>query len=85
MKQTLQVVQMTTHHMLQVTELIKDVVNLLENDPIKLFKWFSDSQMKANKDKCHLLVSVSKNITVNADYNITNSRQYFFSKKQVKK
>ena len=36
---------------------IDEVINMLENDSIQLFKWFSDNQMKANKDKCHLIVS----------------------------
>ena len=39
---------------------IEDVINSLENDSIKLFKWFTDNQMKTNKDKCHLLISSSK-------------------------
>ena len=41
----------------------EDVINALENDSIKLFKWLADNQMKANKDKCHLLISSSENIT----------------------
>ena len=46
---------------LQVTgDSIEDVINSLENDSIKLFKWFTDNQMKTNKDKCHLLISSSK-------------------------
>ena len=36
---------------------IDDVIKKLENDSVLLFKWFSDNQMKANKDKCHLLVN----------------------------
>ena len=32
------------------------VIKSLEEDSIKLFQWFSDNQMKANHDKCHLLV-----------------------------
>ena len=34
---------------------IEDIINSLENDSIKLFKWFVDIEMKGNKDKCHLL------------------------------
>ena len=34
-----------------------EVIKSLEKDSIKLFQWFSDNQMKANHDKCHLLVS----------------------------
>ena len=32
----------------------EDVINSLKNDSVKLFNWFSDNQMKANSDKCHL-------------------------------
>ena len=49
---------------------IEDVINSLENVSITLFKWFADNQMKTNKDKCHLLVSCSENITINVDGNI---------------
>ena len=49
---------------------IESVINSLENVSIQLFKWFADNQMKANKDKCHLLRSGSKNITINVDGNI---------------
>ena len=31
-------------------------VDEVENDSIQLFKWFSDNQMKANKDAILLLV-----------------------------
>ena len=49
---------------------IEDNINSLKNDSIKLFKWFADNQMKANKDKCHLLISGSENVTINVDANI---------------
>ena len=38
---------------------IEDAINSHENDSTKLFKWFADNQMKANQDKCHLLISGS--------------------------
>ena len=28
-----------------------DVIQTLENDSVRLFSWFKDKQMKANKDK----------------------------------
>ena len=34
---------------------IDEVITILENDSIQLLKWFSDNQMKDNKDKCHLV------------------------------
>ena len=46
---------------------IEDVINSLENVSVTLFKWFADNQIKANKDKCHLLISCSENITINVD------------------
>ena len=42
----------------------ESVINSLENISIKLFKWFPDIQMKANKDKYCLLISDSENITI---------------------
>ena len=39
---------------------IGDVVRTLENDSVRLFKWFSNNQMTANKDKCHLPLSKKK-------------------------
>ena len=43
---------------------IKYIINSLENDSIKLFKWLADNLMKANKDKCRLLISSRENITL---------------------
>ena len=45
---------------------IEDVINSLENVSVTLFRWFADNQIKANKDKCHLLISC----TINVDGNI---------------
>ena len=47
-------------------ENLDEVIKSLEKDSIKLFQWFSDNQMKANHDKCHLVVSGKNNVTVNA-------------------
>ena len=46
---------------------IEDVIRILENDSIKLFKWFSDNMMKANKDKCHLIVSSNEHVSMKLD------------------
>ena len=46
---------------------IDQVINMLENDSIQLFKWFSDNQMKANKDKCHLIVSNNVKVPMKID------------------
>ena len=50
---------------------IEGVINSLENVSIKLFKWSTDNQVKAKKDKCHLFISGIENITINVDGNIT--------------
>ena len=46
---------------------IEDVIRILENDSIKVFKWFSDTMMKANKDKCHLIVKGNKHVSMKLD------------------
>ena len=53
---------------------IDEVIKRLETAPVKLFKWFADessvsfvNQMKANQDKCHLIVSKNENISMHFD------------------
>ena len=36
---------------------IDEFITILGNHSIQLFKWFPENQMKANKDKCHLVIS----------------------------
>ena len=43
---------------------IDEVIKRLETASVKLFKWFEDNQMKANQDKCHLIVSKNENISM---------------------
>ena len=43
---------------------IDNVIRTLENDSVRLFKWFSNNQMKANKDKCHLLLTNKQGVTM---------------------
>ena len=47
-------------------ENLDEVIKSLEEDSIKLFQLFSDNQMKANHDKCHILVSGKNNVTMSA-------------------
>ena len=68
MKEILRLAWMTMHH--ATSDRIKDVINKLENDSIKPFKWFVDNQIKAKKGKCHLLISGSENFTINVDGNV---------------
>ena len=58
-------------------ENLDEVIKSLEKDSIKLFQWFSDNQMKANHDKCHLLVSGKNNVTMNASgFKTLNAKNY---------
>ena len=43
---------------------IDNVMRTLENDSVRLFKWFSNNQMKVNKDKCHLFLSNKERVTL---------------------
>ena len=53
---------------------IEDVLDSLENASLKLFDWFSNNQMKANRDKCHLLTSSTDSIAIKIkDNEILNS------------
>ena len=57
---------------------IDEVITILENDSIQLFKWFSDNQMKASKDKCHFVISNNKKgsmKTVNIELENTSSEK----------
>ena len=53
---------------------IADDSKCLENVSMKLFKWLADNQMKANKDRCHFLMSSNENSTVNVDGSIIGER-----------
>ena len=43
---------------------INDVISSLQESSEKLFQCFSDNQMKANTDKCHLIVSTDKSLEI---------------------
>ena len=43
---------------------INDVISSLQESSEKLFQCFSDNQMKANADKCHLIVSTDKSLEI---------------------
>ena len=45
-----------------------------ENVSVKLFQWLADNQLKANKDKCHLLMSSNENSTIYVDGSIIEER-----------
>ena len=43
---------------------ISSVVKLLEEVACAIFYWFKDNGMKANADKCHVLLNTSNDLTV---------------------
>ena len=58
---------MTIHPPHAEADNIDEVITVLENDSIQLFKWFSDNQMKGNKDKCHLVISNNEKVPMKID------------------
>ena len=53
-----------------------DVLACLEKTASDLFEWFSNNGMKANADKCHLLLSTKGKLTANiSNFKITNSKK----------
>ena len=55
---------------------IDRVISRLEQIAKSLYKWFSDNQMKANPDKCHLLLNNSCKKKINiGEYDIESSTQ----------
>ena len=44
---------------------VEEVLNGLENVSSNLFQWFTQSQLKGNASKCHLLISSGENVHVN--------------------
>ena len=45
----------------------EDLVESLKHSSEKLFEWFTYNQMKANTDKCHLLISIKTPIIIKID------------------
>ena len=43
---------------------ISSVVNLSEEVACAIFQWFKDNEMKANAEKCHVLLNTSNELTV---------------------
>ena len=43
---------------------VDDVIKILKNDSIRLFKWFPYKQTKANKHKCCLTVSNNEHVSI---------------------
>ena len=55
---------------------LDNVLESLKKASSKLFDWFSNNQMKANPDKCHLLTSATASIAIKIkDNEILNSEK----------
>ena len=52
----------------------EEVIAKLEKETSTLFKWFFDNMMKANPDKCHLLL----NSDCKLDIKVGNMSNYYF-------
>ena len=53
---------------------LENIVKLLEENADKFFHWFSNNYLKANPDKCHLLVNTTGNIRISVrNETISNS------------
>ena len=57
-------------------ENLDDVFKSLEENLIKLFYWFPNNQMKANQDKCYLLISGKNCVTINVNGFETENTEY---------
>ena len=55
---------------------LENVISNLEKSTISLLSWFTENHMKANADKCHLLVSSNESCTAKIeDFSIKNSTE----------
>ena len=52
------------------------VFSKLKNCTDSLFTWFKENQMRPNGDKCHLLVTTEKSVSINIEEsNVTNKKE----------
>ena len=55
---------------------IKEIIETLENTSITMFSWFKFNSMKANPDKCHLLLSSDEKCNASVgNHHIENSKR----------
>ena len=54
-------------------ENIDDLITSLQDAAAKLFKWFSDNQLRGNTDKCHLLLTKDESSEIHIGLSITES------------
>ena len=55
---------------------LEEVIQKLELITNNLFEWFKNNHMKANADKCHLLVTRDTDVTAKiGEFDVKNSRE----------
>ena len=55
-------------------ENVEDVLEPLQRASVSLFRWFQNTLLKGNADKCHFLVSTSQDVSLNVNnFKIKNS------------
>ena len=55
---------------------LEEVIQKLELTTNNLFEWFKNNRMKANADKCHLLVTRDTDVTAKiGEFDVKNSRE----------
>ena len=55
---------------------LREVIQKLELITNNLFEWFKNNHMKANADKCHLLVTRDTDVTAKiGEFDVKNSRE----------
>ena len=58
---------------------LEEVIQKLELTTNNLFEWFKNNHMKANGDKCHLLVTRDTDVTAKiVEFDVKNSREENF-------
>ena len=55
---------------------VEDVINDMQLSAEKLFRWFSDNQMKGNTDKCHLIMSRNNNPEIQVGDSLIKASDY---------
>ena len=55
---------------------LEEVIQKLELTTNNLFEWFKNNHMKANADKCHLLVTRDTDVTTTmGEFDVKNTRE----------
>ena len=58
---------------------LEEIIQKLELTTNNLFEWFKNNHMKANADKCHLLVTRDTDVTTKmGEFDVKNTREEKF-------